>query len=92
MLYQRNKHACTFSPFQENECSEELRIAQKWHRLIIGPSGEHMKEMRDRYSGVHVAFPEKGIRTDVVTLRGPKEEVRQCAAHLKKLASEIVSN
>ena len=50
-----------------------------------------MKDIRDRFSGVHVAFPEKGERCDAVTLRGPKEEVRQCAAHLKKQAADIVS-
>ena len=75
---------------QENECIETVKIAQKWHGLIIGPNGEHMKDIRDRFSSVHVAFPEKGERCDSVTLRGPKEEVRQCAAHLKKQAADIV--
>ena len=77
--------------FQENECTEKLKIAQKWHGMIIGPSGEHMRDMRDRFSGVHVAFPEKGERSDSVTLRGPKDEVQRCVVFLKKQADDIVS-
>ena len=38
-----------------------------------------------------MAFPEPGEKKDIVILRGAKEDVEKCAAHLKKLASELVS-
>ena len=50
-----------------------------------------MKALHDRYPGVHVAFPEPGRRSNIVTLRGPKDKVDECSAYLNKLAKEIVS-
>ena len=66
-------------------------IEQKWHKLIIGANGENMKEVHDRYPGVHIAFPEPGRRSNTVTLRGPSEEVKQCKEYLQKHAQDIVS-
>lgn len=37
-----------------------------------------------------VAFSDPSDKKDVVTLRGPKEDVEKCAAHLKKLTAELV--
>ncbi len=82
-------HICIF---QKNELSDEVSIEQKWHKLIIGANGDNMKEIHDRYPGVHVAFPEQGRRSNTVTLRGPSEEVKQCSSYLEKYASDIVSN
>ena len=76
--------------FQKNELSDEVIIEQKWHKLIIGANGENMKEIHDRYSGVHVAFPEPGRRSNTVTLRGPSEEVKQCKQYMEKHARDIV--
>ena len=39
---------------------------------------------------VQVAFPEASESKDIVSLRGPKEDVEKCAGYLKKLASELV--
>ena len=38
-----------------------------------------------------MSFPEAGEKKDVVSLRGPKEDVDKCAAHLKKLGTDLVS-
>ena len=59
--------------------------------MIIGANGENMKELRDRFPGVHVAFPEPGRRSNLVTLRGPTEEVDRCSTYLSKQAKDIVS-
>lgn len=66
-------------------------IDQKWHKLVIGANGENMRELRDRFPGVHVAFPEQGLRSNHVTLRGPTEEVNSCANYLRRKAKDIVS-
>ena len=39
---------------------------------------------------LQVAFPEPGESKDIVSLRGPKEDVEKCAIYLKKLGSELV--
>ena len=59
--------------------------------MIIGANGENMKELRDRYPGVHIAFPEPGRRSNIVTLRGPTDEVKKCSVYLQKSAEDIVS-
>ena len=76
---------------QENERSKDVIIEQRFHKQIIGTKGEKIREIRDRFNGIQVAFPEPGEKKDIVTLRGAKEDVEKCAAHLKKLASELVS-
>lgn len=76
---------------QANETSVTIEIEQKWHKMVIGANGENMKELRDRFPGVHVAFPEQGRRSNHVTLRGPTEEVDKCSTYLMKRAKDIVS-
>jgi hypothetical protein len=39
---------------------------------------------------LQVAFPEPGESKDIVSLRGPKEDVDKCATYLKKLGLELV--
>ena len=66
-------------------------IDQRFHKQIIGSKGEKIREIRDRFNGVQVSFPEPGEKKEVVTLRGPKQDVDQCATHLKKLVLDLVS-
>lgn len=65
-------------------------IEQKYHKQIIGAKGEKIREIRDRFNGVQISFPELGEKKDIVALRGPKEDVDQCAAYMKKLVAELV--
>ena len=75
---------------QENERSKDILIDQKFHKLIIGTKGEKIREVRDRFNGIQVSFPEQGEKKDIVALRGPKEDVEGCAAYLKKMAADLV--
>ena len=47
-------------------------IDQRFHKQIIGAKGEKIREIRDRFNGIQVSFPEPGEKKDIVTLRGPK--------------------
>ena len=38
----------------ENEASVELKIEQKWHRLLIGTKGESIQKIRVKYPEVQV--------------------------------------
>lgn len=49
-----------------------------------------MQELRDRFNGVQVMFRSPGEKSDVVTIRGPKDDVEKCAKHLKKLVDDLV--
>ncbi|KAL5491054.1 hypothetical protein EMCRGX_G016269 [Ephydatia muelleri] len=73
----------------ENERTKDLIIDQRLHKQIIGSKGETIKEIRDRFNGLQVGFPSPGEKKDIVTLRGPKDDVDKCAAYLKKLCTEL---
>uniref|UniRef100_A0A915KBY2 K Homology domain-containing protein n=1 Tax=Romanomermis culicivorax TaxID=13658 RepID=A0A915KBY2_ROMCU len=76
----------------ENEKSRDIVIENRFHRLIIGTKGESIRELRDKFPGVNVQFPEPGRKTDIVSLRGPKEEVDKCHKHLQNLTKELKEN
>jgi len=76
----------------ENEKSRDIIIEHKYHKNIIGQKGDKVKEIREKFPQVQISFPEAGKQSDIVTLRGPREEVDKCYTFLKKLATEIISS
>lgn len=58
---------------------------------MIGAGGQKIQELRDRFNGVQVMFRSPGEKSDVVTIRGPKDDVEKCAKHLRKLVDDLVS-
>ncbi|KAA0725212.1 Vigilin High density lipoprotein-binding protein [Triplophysa tibetana] len=76
----------------ENERKKDLIIEQKFHRTIIGQKGEKIKEVRDKFPEVIIVFPDQQQKSDIVQLRGPKNEVEKCAKFLQKLIVELVEN
>lgn len=75
----------------ENEKSKDIIIENKLHKNIIGQKGDNIREIRDKYPNVQISFPEADKKSDIVTLRGPKEEVDKCFNHMKKLVADIVA-
>lgn len=75
-----------------NELSKDIIIEQRFHKNIIGQKGEKVREIRQMFGEVQISFPEAGNKSDIVTLRGPKDQVEQCFTYLKKLASELVAS
>lgn len=75
-----------------NERSRDVIIEQRFHRQLIGQGGAAVAEMRKKFPGVQFNFPEQGRKSDVVTLRGPKEAVDACHKHVtaevKKMKEE----
>ena len=57
---------------------------------MIGAGGQKIQELRDRFNGVQVMFRSPGEKSDVVTVRGPKDDVEKCAKHLRKLVDDLV--
>ncbi|CAL8327176.1 unnamed protein product [Lota lota] len=76
----------------ENERTKELMVEQKYHRTIIGQKGEKIKEVRDKFPEVVINFPDPAQKSDVVQLRGPKNEVEKCGKFLQKLIAELIEN
>ncbi len=76
---------------QENEKSRDIVIEQKFHRNIIGAGGENITAIREKFNEVQILFPDSSKKSDVVTIRGPKDEVDKCYTHLKKYAADVIA-
>jgi len=70
----------------ENEKERDINIDRRIHGNIIGPKGEKIREIREMFNGVNINIPDSSAQSDVVSLRGNREDVDACAAYLNKLA------
>ncbi len=73
----------------ENEREKDLVIESRFHRQLIGPKGESIQKMRDDFANVQISFPDVGSKSDIVKLRGPKDDVEKCARALNKTIREL---
>ncbi|GAB0100838.1 vigilin [Sergentomyia squamirostris] len=73
----------------ENEKEKDVIIDHRLFRTIIGAKGENIKEIRERFKQVQIMFPNLNDKTDIVKLRGPKEDVDRCAKHLLKIVKDL---
>ncbi|XP_025081209.1 vigilin-like [Pomacea canaliculata] len=76
----------------ENETSRDIIIEQRFHGTIIGARGENIREIREKFNQVQITFPDPGKKSDVVTLRGPKNDVDKCYKHLQTLHKEMIES
>ncbi|XP_022616433.1 vigilin-like [Seriola dumerili] len=76
----------------ENERTKDLIVEQRFHRTIIGQKGEKIKEVRDKFPEVIINFPDPSQKSDIVQLRGPKNEVEKCAKFLQKIIADLIEN
>ncbi|KAG8508285.1 Vigilin [Galemys pyrenaicus] len=76
----------------ENERTKDLVIEQRFHRTIIGQKGERIREIRDKFPEVIINFPDPAQKSDIVQLRGPKNEVEKCTKYMHKMVADLVEN
>uniref|UniRef100_A0A3B3TUN7 Vigilin n=1 Tax=Poecilia latipinna TaxID=48699 RepID=A0A3B3TUN7_9TELE len=76
----------------ENERTKDLIIEHRLHRAIIGQKGEKIKEVRDKFPEVIINFPDPAQKSDIVQLRGPRNEVEKCSKFMQKMVAEMVEN
>ena len=79
------------SACQENEKTRDIIIEQRFHGNIIGARGEKVQEIRSMFNQVQISFPDPGKMSDIVMLRGSKQDVDLCFTHLMKVHKELVS-
>lgn len=77
--------------YQENEKSRDIIIEHRLHRIIIGTQGKSIREIRELFPSVNIFIPDQSRKSDIITLRGPKNDVDKCYAHLQKHVHELVS-
>ncbi|KAL4840568.1 hypothetical protein H8958_003257 [Nasalis larvatus] len=74
----------------ENERTKDLIIEQRFHRTIIGQKGERIREIRDKFPEVIINFPDPAQKSDIVQLRGPKNEVEKCTKYMQKMVADLI--
>ncbi|VDM37385.1 unnamed protein product [Toxocara canis] len=77
---------------QENEKSRDILIEQRFHKQIIGTKGEAISKLREQYPSVVISLPDASKKSDIVNLRGDKNEVDKVFKQLTALNKELLEN
>lgn len=73
----------------DNEKTRDIIIEHRFHKNIIGQKGEKVHEIREKFSEVQISFPNAESKSDVVSLRGPRDDVDKCFTFLTKMVNEL---
>lgn len=76
----------------ENEITKEINIEHRFHRTMIGTKGEKIREIREKYNQVQITFPDASKQSNMVVVRGPREDVNAVVAYLSNFNKELVEN
>lgn len=76
----------------ENEREKDIIIEHRFHKNIIGAKGEKIREIREMFNQVQIVFPDSSEKSDVVKIRGPKQDVDAAYKHLQKLYKELLES
>ncbi|XP_071109075.1 vigilin-like [Haliotis cracherodii] len=91
-VVQAKKELQEMAQRMENEKTKDIIIEQRFHKSIIGAKGEKIREIRDRFNQVQITFPDPGKKSDVVTLRGPKNDVDKAFKYMQKMHEELIES
>uniref|UniRef100_A0A182NM90 K Homology domain-containing protein n=1 Tax=Anopheles dirus TaxID=7168 RepID=A0A182NM90_9DIPT len=73
----------------ENEKEESIIIDHRLFKMIIGAKGETIREIRERHNQVQIVFPGPNDKSDIVKIRGMKEDVDRCHKYLAQYVKEL---
>merc|ERR1712088_431361 len=76
----------------QNEREKDLIIEARFHRELIGAKGGNIQKIRDDFAAVQISFPDLGSKSDIVKLRGPKDDVEKCSKTLNKMYKDLLEN
>lgn len=68
--------------------TKELNIPAKIHNTVIGKGGKLIQSIMSECGGVAIKFPEPNSGSDLVTVRGPTEDVEKAVKMLNELSDE----
>jgi len=76
----------------ENEKEKDLIVENRFHRQLIGAKGGEIEKIRKEFTAVQISFPDLGSKSDIVKLRGPKEDVDKCARYFNKITKDLLES
>merc|ERR1719483_349264 len=71
-----------------NITTKEINIPAKIHNTVIGAGGKLIQSIMSECGGVAIKFPEPNSGSDLVTVRGPVDDVEKAVELLKELSEE----
>lgn len=74
----------------ENEKSADVTIEQRFHGMLIGKHGENINKWRQEFPTVQINFPDVNNKSDVIGLRGDRNEVDKLASVIAKMKTELI--
>lgn len=72
-----------------DERSKDIIIDQKFHSNLIGKGGKTLNEIRAKFNNVQINIPAAQEKSDIVTIRGNKNDVEKCYKHLQQLVKDM---
>jgi len=76
----------------ENEKEKDLIVENRFHRQLIGAKGGEIEKIRKEFADVQISFPDLGSKSDIVKLRGPKEDVDKCARYFTRITKDLAES
>uniref|UniRef100_A0A182M2B3 K Homology domain-containing protein n=1 Tax=Anopheles culicifacies TaxID=139723 RepID=A0A182M2B3_9DIPT len=76
----------------ENEKEASIIIDHRLFKTIIGAKGETIREIREKHNQVQIVFPGPNDKSDIVKIRGMKEDVDRCHKYLTQYVKELQKN
>ena len=73
----------------ENERTKDIIIDQKYHSNLIGKSGKNLNELRAKFNDVQIQIPSQEEKSDVIKIKGNKNDVEKCHKHLLQFYKEM---
>jgi len=73
----------------ENERTKDIIIDQKYHSNLIGKSGKNLNELRAKFNDVQIQIPSQEEKSDVIKIKGNKNDVEKCHKHLLQMYKEM---
>ena len=76
----------------EDEKEKDWIVENRFHIQLIAAKGGEIEKICNMFTAVQISFPDLGSKSDIVKLRGPKEDVDKCAKHFNKLTKELLES
>lgn len=72
-----------------DERAKDIIIDQKFHSNLIGKGGKTLNEIRAKFNDIQINIPAAAEKSDVVTIRGNKNDVEKCFKYLQQLVKDM---
>eukprot|EP00043_Microstomoeca_roanoka_P000947 m.30138 g.30138 ORF g.30138 m.30138 type:complete len:1204 (-) comp10580_c0_seq1:246-3857(-) len=72
-----------------NQKTDKIVVPNALHSQIIGAGGEGLKKLLQGYDSVVLNFPDRGVESDEILIRGDKKEVDTVVAAIKERVTDI---